>query len=78
MTTVTLRMPDNMLHIIDVNAYNLHLSRSEYIKKAVLELNLELERAARKDRLMAASQKVRQESMLVNAEFESIEYDPKD
>lgn len=78
MTTVTLRLPDNILHKIDANANNLHLSRSEYIKKAVLAMNKEVQEKTRMQRLIAASQMVRQESMIINAEFEAIENDPKD
>ncbi len=78
MTTVTLRMPDNLVHNIDAYAMHLHISRSEYIKKAILNMNKMLLEETRAQKLAAASLKVRQESMAVNAEFGEIEYDPKD
>lgn len=46
-------------------------------KKVILEMSQEVESRERKQRLMAASQLVRQESMKVNAEFEAIENDPE-
>lgn len=78
MTTVTLRLPDNVLHKIDINAHMLHMSRSEYIKKAILEMNHDIQQAARKCRLREASLLVRQESMKVNKEFAEIEHDPEE
>lgn len=77
MTTVTLRLSENIVHKIDINAHTLHMNRSEYIKKAILEMNQEVEARERKQKLMAASQLVRQESMKVNTEFEAIENDPE-
>lgn len=40
-------------------------------------MNQEVEARERKQRLMTASQLVRQESMKVNAEFEAIESEPE-
>jgi metal-responsive CopG/Arc/MetJ family transcriptional regulator len=77
MTTVTIRLPDNVLHKIDSNARRLSLSRSEYIKQAVLYLNKTVQEKTQKERLINASLIVRQESMTVNHEFESIENDPQ-
>jgi len=77
MATVTLRLTDNALRKIDTNAHLLHISRSEYIKKAILEMNQDIQERERRKRLMAASQLVRKESMKINAEFAAIENDPK-
>lgn len=77
MATVTVRLPDNVLHKIDSNARRLSLSRSEYIKQAVLYLNKTVQEKTQKERLINASLIVRQESMSVNHEFESIENDPQ-
>jgi len=77
MTTVTLRLPDNMVHKIDANANLLHMSRSAYIKKAILEMNYDIQDHERKQRLKAASQRVRQQSIKINAEFAAIENDPE-
>jgi metal-responsive CopG/Arc/MetJ family transcriptional regulator len=77
MSTVTLRLPDNIVNKIDINAHTLHMSRSEYIKKAILAMNFEIQERTRVEKLMAASKRVRQESMKINAEFATIEHDPK-
>jgi predicted transcriptional regulator len=77
MTTVTLRLSDNIVHRIDANAHLLHISRSEYIKRAILEMNSEVQEHGRNQRLMAASQLVRKESMKINTEFAAIENDPE-
>ncbi len=77
MTTISLRLPEDIVHRIDVNAHLLHVTRSEYIKKAIIEMNTDVQEQARKERLMAASQLVRKESMKINAEFAAIEDDPE-
>lgn len=77
MATVTFRLPDNVIHKMDINAQILHMSRSEYIKKAILEMNDDVQENERKKRLMVASQLVRQESRKINAEFAEIENDPE-
>lgn len=77
MTTVTLRLPDHMVHKMDANAHLLHMSRSEYIKKAIIEMNHDIQAQTRKQKLREASQRVRQASMEINAEFAAIENDPE-
>jgi Arc/MetJ-type ribon-helix-helix transcriptional regulator len=52
------------------------LSRSEYIRQAVEEMNRKTRARLRARRLAEASRKVRKESMRANAEFSSIERDP--
>ena len=78
MTTVTIRISDDVVHSIDSCANHLHLTRSEYIKRAILAMNKMLVDESRAQKLRSASQKVRQESMIINAEFSAVEYDPKD
>jgi metal-responsive CopG/Arc/MetJ family transcriptional regulator len=78
MTVITIRLPDDILQNVDTNANALHLSRSEYIKKAILEMNKEILRFNRAQRLMAESLRVREQSMRINAEFDAIEDDPVD
>lgn len=77
MPNVTLRLPENVVHKIDVNAHMLHMSRSEYIKKAIFDMNNEIQEHERRRKLMAASQRVREESMKINAEFAAFEHDPE-
>ena len=77
MTTITLRLPDNVIQKIDFNAHLLHMSRSAYLKRAILEMNHDVQAEERKKKLRAASFLVRGESMKINAEFAAIENDPE-
>lgn len=76
--TVAIRMPDDVVHNIDAYASDLHLTRSEYIKRAILSMNNMLANEALAQKLRKASQKVRQESMVINAEFSAAEEELKD
>ena len=78
MTTVTVRLPDNILQKIDLNAHMLHISRSEYIKEAIVEKNDCIQEEELNKQLMRESLLTRAESMKVNREFAAIEYDPED
>jgi len=75
MTTVSVRLPDPLLKAADNGAKLLHIPRSEYFRLAIDEMNKRLQEQSRRQRLMQASQRVRAESMVVNAEFEAIEHD---
>ncbi len=76
MTTLSLRLPDDLLHDVDASADLLHLPRAAYVRKALERMNGEVAAQTRRQRLMAASLKVRGESMRVNAEFDVIEDAP--
>jgi len=76
MTTLSLRLPDELLHDIDSHAEQLHLPRAAYVRKALEQMNATVAAQQRRTRLMEASLKVRTESMLVNAEFSEIEDAP--
>lgn len=78
MKTVTIRIPDDLACSIDSCANHLHLTRSEYIKRAILAMNKILADETRAQKLRNASQKVRQESMVINAEFSPGESNPQD
>ena len=77
MSVITLRLPDNIVQRLDTNAHILHMSRNEYIKKAISAMNHDIQEHERKRRLQAASKLVRQESMRINAEFAAIEHAPE-
>lgn len=77
MSTVTLRLPDKLIEEANLRAQHLHITRNEYIKKAVENLNKEIRELEKRKRLITISKKVRAESMKVNAEFEMIDYDLK-
>jgi predicted transcriptional regulator len=76
MTTLSLRLPDELLHEVDAFADELHLPRAAYVRKALEQMNASVAAQRRRMRLMEASLKVRGESMRVNAEFDAIEETP--
>ncbi len=73
MTTVSIRLPDELLKETESRAKILHMPRAEYIRRAIAAMNHEMLTQKRRDRLMKISQRVRCESMRVNAEFDAIE-----
>ena len=74
---ITISVPDSVITQADYNAHVLHMKRSEYIRKAIEYMNRQTLKETQYARLQFLSQKVMEESMNVNAEFEAIEYDPK-
>jgi len=77
-TLVSIRINEEMLQTVKANAQNLHVSQTDYIRKAITLMNQKIEQQARAERLKAASRLVNQESMKVNDEFSEIEHDPED
>ena len=73
MNTISLRLPDDFLHTIDIFASELHIPRAEYVRKALEMMNATVAGERRRNRLIAASLKVREESMKINAEFSEID-----
>lgn len=76
MTTVSLRLPDELVKEADQRARELKVPRAEYIRRAITALNAQVVAEQRRRRLMDASRRVRGESMKVNAEFDRIEDAP--
>lgn len=76
MTTLSLRLPDELLHEVDSSAEQLRIPRAAYVRKALEQMNAAVAAQHRRTRLMEASLKVRAESMRVNAEFNAIEDAP--
>ncbi len=76
MTTVSLRLPDNLLKEAESGAQVLHIPRAEYIRRAIAAMNHQMLAQMRKERLMKVSRRVSAESMRVNAEFDAIEAPP--
>ena len=76
MTTLSLRLPDDLLHEVDTSAEQLHIPRAAYVRKALEQMNAAVAAQRSRTRLMEASLKVRAESMRVNAEFDAIEEAP--
>jgi metal-responsive CopG/Arc/MetJ family transcriptional regulator len=76
MTTVSLRLPDDLLKEADKRAQEMHIPRAEYIRRAIESLNATALANHRRHRMMEASRRVRAESMRFNAEFDAIEDAP--
>ena len=76
MVAISLKLPEELVETSGKCAEVLKISRSEYIRRAVEEMNKKTRARLRARRLAAASRKVRGESMKVNAEFSEIEGDP--
>lgn len=77
MITITIRIPDKLLHEMDCNAHASHMPRAEYVRRAIENMNAEINKKARAKRLQKISLKVREESMRINNEFSDIEHDPE-
>ncbi len=73
MTTLSLRLPDELLHEVDSHAEQLHIPRAAYVRKALEQMNASVAAQRRRTRLKEISLRVRTESMRVNAEFDQIE-----
>ncbi len=76
MTAISLKLPDELVRASGEYARALHLTRAEYIRRAIDQLNRETRARLRDRRLAEASEKVRAESMRVNAEFATFEREP--
>jgi metal-responsive CopG/Arc/MetJ family transcriptional regulator len=77
MTTISLRLPDNLLREVEERAGDLHVPRAEYVRRALERMNREVLQQKRRTRLMEISLRVREESMNVNAEFSEVEHEPE-
>jgi len=75
-TTVSLRLPDDLLKEAEHRAKVLHLPRAEYIRRAIAAMNDEVLTQTRREHLMKVSRRIAAGSMKVNAEFDAIEDAP--
>lgn len=75
MPAISLKLPGPLLEASGQCAAALQLSRAEYIRRALERMNRDTRARLRADRLAAASHRVRQDSMRINAEFDAIERD---
>ena len=73
MTTVSLRLPDDLLKEAENRARVLHIPCAEYIRRTIAAMNNEMLAQKRRERLMKISERVSVESKKVNAEFDAIE-----
>jgi Arc/MetJ-type ribon-helix-helix transcriptional regulator len=74
---ISIRLSDKLLTEMRSKARALHLSQTDYIRKAIERMNRKTKKNERKQRLIEASLRVREESLKVNAEFAEIEHDPE-
>ena len=75
MPVISIRLPDKLLNELDNGANILHIQRAEYIRKAIEHMNEEVNKNERKEKLIQASLRVRDDSMRINHEFSDIEHD---
>jgi len=75
MAAISLKLPEDLLETAGQCADALQLTRAEYIRRALEQMNRDTRAQLRARRLGEASRKVRGESMRVNEEFEAIEHD---
>jgi len=75
MSAISLKLPEHLLKASGRCAEALRLTRAEYIRRALVQMNRDTRARLRAGRLRDASRKVRSESMRVNAEFAAIERD---
>ncbi|MBN1106145.1 MAG: ribbon-helix-helix protein, CopG family [Deltaproteobacteria bacterium] len=76
MGTISLKLPDDLLHESGEFAEALQVSRAELIRRAIDRMNRKTRAVLRAKRLADASRKVRRESLRVNADFAAVERDP--
>lgn len=75
MSVISIRLPEQLLQQLDHMAQVLHIQRAEYIRQAIERMNEEINKNQRKEKLIQASLRVRDESMRINQEFSDIEHD---
>lgn len=76
MSAISVRLPDEVLQVADQCASYMHINRAEYIRRAIESMNTEAIARQRALRLSEVSRRVRDESMVVNAEFAAFEAAP--
>ena len=77
MSALTIRLPDKVVNEVNMRAKKLHISRSEYIKRSIQNMNKGIYEQERMAKLIKISKRVRKESMVINSEFSKVEYDPE-
>lgn len=73
MSTISLRLPDTLLAEVTRHSKELHIPRTEYIRQSLINMNQQTALEMNRQRIMQASMRVREQSMQVNAEFDTIE-----
>lgn len=76
MAAISIRLPESLLKEAEQRARELNIPRAEYIRRAIESENAETAARLRRERMIAVSRRVREESMRINAEFDAIEDAP--
>ena len=76
MRSIALKLPEDLMEESGRLAETLCVSRAEYIRIAIRRLNRKTAARLRAERLAEVSNRVREQSMKINAEFAPIESDP--
>ena len=74
MTAFSVRLPESLMKEVDAGAKILHVPRSEYVRLAIGRMNRDVAAEERRKRLHMVSERVREESMRICAEFDAVEY----
>lgn len=74
MNAFSVRLPEKLMKEVDVRAKVLHVPRSEYVRLAISRMNRDVAAEERRNRLQLVSERVRDESMRICAEFDAVEY----
>jgi len=74
MNAFSVRLPENLMKEVDAGAKALHVPRSEYVRLAISRMNRDVAAEERRKRLQLVSERVRDESMRICAEFDAVEY----
>ena len=77
MSTLTVRLPDQLMGEVEKISKGQKLSRAGYVRKALESMNKEVLASDRRERLAKASFQVRDESMKINAEFDATDHAPE-
>lgn len=73
MTTISIRLKDEIMEELNEHSRKLHIPRAEYVRRAVIAMNKQVDKELRRERIMRASKRVREGSMHINAEFDAVE-----
>jgi len=73
--TISLNLPEPLLQASGRFSAALRVTRADYIRRAIEELNRRTDSDLRAGRLRRAAQKCRAADLAVNAEFAAIEHD---
>lgn len=76
MRAISLKLPEPLLEASGRCAEAMALTRAEYIRMAIENMNRRTKAHLRATRLAEASHRVREEGQRINAEFAEIEHDP--